>query len=111
MKIAIVDLKTKQVQTTYESDVIYMSKFGGPWADPLIVEHVKIPQDLELENPFNLEPYDGEEQVGSQMIRDGEEAAYSSSNKPLKDADGELIMIPKYIEVPVMQARRLMRLK
>ena len=53
MKIAIVDLKTKQVQTTYENDSIDLSKFGGPWADSNVCEHVKIPQDLELEDPFS----------------------------------------------------------
>jgi hypothetical protein len=111
MKIAIVKKSNNKVQTTYEADSIDMTRFGGPWGDPLQCEHVKIPQELEFEDPFTLEPYNGEEQVSTQTIRDGDEPAFNAARQPLKNVLGQPLMIPKYIEVPVMEARRLMRKK
>ena len=111
MKIAIVDLRTKRVQFIYESDVINVRSFGGPWGDPQQSEHVKIPTDLEDVPNDELEAYDGEEQDGTTTIQDGEEQAFDSAKKPLKGLLGQSIMIPKYIEQPIMKPVRLMRRK
>jgi len=111
MKIAIVDLRTKKVQLVYEANEINMSKFGGAWGDPLVSEHVKIPQDIENVDPSELEPHDGEEQDGITMVQDGEEQAFDSAKRPIKGLLGQSIMIPKYIEQPIMKPARLMRRK
>lgn len=111
MKIAIVDLRTKKVQTTYEADKIGDVLFGGPWGDPLRCEHVKIPTELETEPIQNLEAVDSEEQVDVIHVQDGETLVYDSENKPVKGKFGESIKIPKFVEKPVMKPARLMRRK
>lgn len=111
MKIAIVNKLTKKVETSYEDQAPNQGKYGGPWGNPEICEHVEIPQDLESEDLKNLEAYTGEKQIGIYSQQDGEEQAYDSKNKPLKNSQGEPIMVPKYKDVPVIQSARLMRIK
>lgn len=111
MKIAIVNLSNQRVQFVYEAESVNIKSFGGPWGDPQVVEHVKIPDSVQFTSNDELEPYNGQEQDGVQIIQDGEEPAYDSQNKPMKDQSGQTIMIPKYIEQPIMKPMRLMRRK
>lgn len=110
MKIAIVNRRTGQVEGTYRGIIDY-SQFGGAWGDPSMTEHVKIPCDLESESIGNLEPFNGEEQDGTQMVQLGEEPAFDAQRKPIRGANGQQIMTPVYEEQPVMKPVRLMRRK
>jgi len=111
MKIAIVNLKNKKVEFSYEAEDINIKSFGGPWGDPSQCEHIKIPQELESEPIENLESYDGEEQISTETVLDGEEQAYDSNNRPVRNPLGLPVMVPKYKEVPVIKQTRLMRIK
>lgn len=111
MKIAIVNLSNQKVQLIYESDVINIRSFGGPWGDPQTVEHIMIPDSVQFTSKDELEPYNGEVQDGIESVYDGEQQAYDSENQPMVDLEGEPITVPKYIQRPVMKSIRLMRRK
>lgn len=111
MKIAIVNRKTKKMESLYHAEAPQQDRFGGPHGDASLFEHVEIPSDLE-DVPMNeLEAYDGERQIDTQTVLVGEEPAYTSDKKPVKGLLGQAIMVPVYEEQPVMQTVRLMRRK
>ena len=96
MKIAIVNLKNKQVVSSYISNKLEQQtgRFGGPWDDPSQFEHVKIPSSLESELLSNLEAHDGEEQDGVQLVQTGTELSFDSQRRPIIGPNGEQISVP-----------------
>jgi hypothetical protein len=113
VKFAIVSKRDQSVATSYESSRPEQgtNRFGGPWDDSSQFEHVLIPANLASEPLSNLEPYDGEVQCGCEMVQSGTELAFDDDGEPILDEDGEQKVLPKFVEQPIIESKRLMRLK
>lgn len=111
MKIAIVNKRTKKVESFYIAEAPNQSSFGGNWADASAFEHVEIPSDLQDAAMDELEAFDTEVQIDTVTVQVGEEPAYTADKKPVKGLLGQAIMVPVYEEQPVMKPVRLMRRK
>lgn len=107
-KWAVVDCSTKKVLAIYDSEEVQPKRYGGPWGDPDICEHMEVREDAyDLEfsevEPGNAEYQDGTSYVANESMTE----AKDPNGDPILDSNGDPVMIQDYDPVPIMKTVKM----
>lgn len=91
----------KRVHLSYEAEENQQSKYGGPWGNSQQFQHIRVPEELEAENPQNLVPHWCDLPAGTKKVP-VEKIAYDSEGDPVLDEDGDPIIVIDYEDQEVM---------
>jgi len=120
---AIVRKSTNTVEQIYSSEDALTAteikkKFGGPWSDLDICEHIEIPEDADTSALLELEVYDTEKETSTEWQtmkkQNGEDLyfdVFDSDGNPVYDDEGIQVKDVKYVEVSITVPTRSIRKK